>query len=95
MFSKTLKKVVVGAAALIALGGATLSTSSAQAFPWGIPIAAGVVGVAVGASLAHPYYGPPPPAYAGPGYYGYYNGCRAHWRWSPRWGRYVRATRCY
>jgi hypothetical protein len=98
VFSKTLKKVVVGAAALLTLGGATLSTSSAQAFPWGIPIAAGV-GVAIGASLAHPYYGPPPPAYVGPGYgpgyYGYHNGCRAYWRWSPRWGRYVRAARCY
>jgi hypothetical protein len=94
VFSKTLKKVAVGAAALLALGGATLSTTPAQAFPWGIPIAAGV-GVAIGASLAHPYYGPPPPAYAGPGYYGYYNGCRAYWRWSPRWGRYVRVARCY
>jgi hypothetical protein len=84
VFSKTLKKVAVGAAALLALGGATLSTTPAQAFPWGIPIAAGV-GVAIGASLAH----------AGPGYYGYYNGCRAYWRWSPRWGRYVRVARCY
>ena len=43
MFSKTLKKVAIGAAALLTLGGATLSTTSAQAFPWGIPIAAGAL----------------------------------------------------
>lgn len=101
MFNKTLKKIAVGAAALLSLGTASLATS-ADAYPhggwgWGpgAAIGAGILGVAVGASLAHPYYGPPPGAYAGPGYYGYYNGCRAYWRWSPRWGRYVRVDRCY
>ena len=57
--------------------------------------AAGVLGVAVGASLAAPYYGAPPAYYAGPGYWGYYGGCRSYWRWSPGWGRYVRDVRCY
>jgi hypothetical protein len=57
--------------------------------------AAGVLGVAIGASLAHPYYGPPPASYAGPGYWGYYGGCRSYWRWVPGLGRYVRDTRCW
>ncbi|HTX50649.1 MAG TPA: hypothetical protein VME40_14785 [Caulobacteraceae bacterium] len=95
MIGKTLKKFAIGAVALLSLGSATLATTPANAFPWGAAVGAGVLGVAVGATLAHPYYGPPPPYYAGPGYYGYYHGCRAYWRWSPRWGRYVRAHRCY
>jgi hypothetical protein len=108
VFSKTLKKVAVGAAALIALGGATLSTTAAEAYPggwhgggwhggWGpgAAIGVGILGVAIGASLAHPYYGPPPGAYAGPGYYGNDNGCRAYWAWSPRYGRYLRQRACY
>jgi hypothetical protein len=57
--------------------------------------AAGVLGVAIGASLASPYYGPPPGYYAGPGYWGYYGGCRGYWRWAPALGRYVRDARCY
>jgi hypothetical protein len=57
--------------------------------------AAGVLGVAIGASLAAPYYGPPPAYYAGPGYWGYWGGCRAYWRWSPYYGRYIRAAACY
>jgi hypothetical protein len=56
--------------------------------------AAGVLGVAIGASLAAPYYGPPPAYYAGPGYWGYWGGCRAYWRWSPAAGRYVREAVC-
>jgi len=57
--------------------------------------AAGVLGVAIGASLASPYYGPPPAYYAGPGYWGYYGGCRSYWRWAPALGHYVRDTRCW
>jgi hypothetical protein len=57
--------------------------------------AAGVLGVAIGASLAAPYYGPPPAYYAGPGYWGYWEGCRAYWRWSPALGYYVRSNTCY
>jgi hypothetical protein len=95
VLSKTFKQIAVGAAALLSLGTATLASTSADAFPWAPVVGAGVLGVAVGASLAHPYYGPPPAYYAGPGYYGYYHGCHAHWRWSPRWGRYVRVGRCY
>jgi hypothetical protein len=56
--------------------------------------AAGVLGVAIGASLAAPYYGPPPGYYAGPGYWGYWHGCRAFWRWSPYAGRYIREAVC-
>ncbi len=61
----------------------------------GVAIGAGLLGVAIGESLSHPYYGPPPAYYDGPGYYGYYDGCRTYWRWDPRWGRYVRVERCY
>jgi hypothetical protein len=61
----------------------------------GVAIGAGLLGVAIGASLADPYYGPPPAYYAGPGYWGYYGGCRSHWQWAPQWGRYVRVDRCY
>jgi hypothetical protein len=57
--------------------------------------AAGVLGVAIGASLASPYYGAPPAYYAGPGYWGYYGGCRGYWRWSPAYGSYVRDARCW
>jgi hypothetical protein len=61
----------------------------------GAVIGAGILGVAIGESLNHPYYGPPPGYYAGPGYWGYYNGCRTYYRWDPRWGHYVRVERCY
>ena len=61
----------------------------------GVALGAGILGVAIGASLANPYYGPPPGYYAGPGYWGYNDGCRTYWRWDPRWGRYVRVERCY
>ena len=45
-------------------------------------IAAGVLGVAIGESLDHPYYGPPPGGCrAGPGYWGLAaDGCRTYWR---------------
>jgi len=92
------KKMLIGAAALLTLGGGMAASTSADAHPWGGPgpvIGAGILGVAIGASLAHPYYGPPPAYYAGPGYYAYADGCRAYWRWSPRFGRYVRDERCY
>ena len=114
MLNKTLKTLLVGASAVVTLGGATLGATAASAYPhggwrgggwhggWhgggygaGPAIAAGVLGVAIGASLDRPYYGPPPGYYAGPGYYGYYEGCRSYWRWDPRWGRYVRIERCY
>jgi len=98
--NKMIKTAVVGLAAAATLGGATLGASQADARGWGpgAAIGAGILGVAVGASLAHPapaYYGPAPAYYGpGPGYYGYY-GCRSHWRWDPYWGRYVRVERCY
>ena len=95
---QTLKKTALGAAALATLGTATLAASSADARPHdgaGVAIGAGILGLAIGASLAHPAYGPGP-YYAGPAYgYGYGYGCRSFWHWSPRWGRYVRVERCY
>lgn len=95
---QTLKKTALGAAALATLGTATLATASvANARPWGAgaAVGAGVLGFALGASLARPAYGPPPGYYAGPAYYTYGDGCRYMWRWSNRWGRYVRVERCY
>lgn len=71
----------------------------------GAAVAAGIAGLAVGAAIAgdHPAYGPapyyyaaPPPGYyVGPSYYSYYGHCHSSWRWSPRWGRYVRVRGCY
>jgi len=100
---QTLKQTALSAAALATLGTATLAATSADAHPHdgaGVAIGAGILGLAIGASLAHPAYGPGPyaygpgPYYTGPGY-GYGYGCRSFWRWSPRWGRYVRVERCY
>ena len=63
----------------------------------GYALGAGLLGLAVGASLAGPPYydGPPPSYYDGPGYYGYAGSCRTHWRWDPYWHRYVEVERCY
>ena len=60
-------------------------------YGWGVPLAAGIAGLAVGSALAGPYYGGYGyygyPAYAygpGPGY------CEAgHWAWDPYAGRNV------
>jgi hypothetical protein len=106
MFNKSLKKLLVGVAALATVGAAAFASTSASAAPWhggwygrgygpGVVIGAGLVGAAIGASLERPYYGPPPAAHVGPGYWGYYDGCRAYWHWSPHLGRYVRDVRCY
>jgi len=107
MINKTLKKVLVGVAALATVGAATFASTTASAAPWGgwhgggrgygpgVVIGAGLVGAAIGAGLEQPYYGPPPAAYVGPGYWGEYGGCRAYWHWAPRLGRYVRDVRCY
>jgi len=60
----------------------------------GLAVGAGLLGLAVGATLASPhYYGPPPAYYAGPA--PYYGGCRVHYRWDPYAGRYVPVERCY
>lgn len=63
----------------------------------GAAVGAGLLGFAVGATLASPhyYYAPPPAYYVGPAYYGYYGGCRSHWRWDPYAGRYVRVGACW
>jgi len=104
-----LKKSALGLAAVATLGGATLAATAADAHPhgWGpgAAVGAGILGFALGASLAHDsyrrapvYYGPD--YYYGPGYYyapayRYREVCRSYWRWSPRWGHYVRVVRCY
>jgi hypothetical protein len=94
---KTILTGVLAAATLA--GGVAASTAPAEARGYGpgAVAAAGILGLGVGAALAGPHYayGPPPGYYAGPGYYGYYRGCRAEWRWSPRWGRYERVNWCY
>ncbi len=63
----------------------------------GLAIGAGLLGLAVGASLAEPHYayGPPPGYYAGPAYYGYAADCRVQYRWDGYAGRYVPVQRCY
>jgi hypothetical protein len=61
----------------------------------GLAIGAGLLGLAVGASLAHPAYAYGPGYYAGPGYYGYPGPCRVHYRWDPYAGRDVPIERCY
>ena len=102
-----LKKTVLGAAAVATLGGATLAATAADAHPHGnagAAVGAGILGFALGASIASANHGP----YYGNGYgngYGYgssYYGpaaysqaCRSYWHWSPYYGRYVRAVRCY
>jgi hypothetical protein len=111
---QTLKKTVLGAAAVATLGGATLATTSAEAHPHGnagVAVAAGILGLAVGAALASShndydrgYYGYSR-GYDGYGYgrgysgynsgYGYGESCRSEWQWSPRWHRYVSVERCY
>ena len=96
-----MKTFLTGALAAVTVAGATTaSTLPAQARGpgAGAAVAAGIVGLGVGAAIASQpryYYGPSPSYYAGPAYYGYYGGCRAEWRWSPRWGRYHRVTICY
>jgi len=105
---QTLKKTALGAAALATLGATALTATTADAQHYdryghyrydnaGAAIGAGVLGFALGASLARPAYGPPPGYYAGPAYYTYDEdaGCRYRWRWSEYYGRYVRVARCY
>ena len=92
---KTVKAVLVAAGLAVAVAGAASTSADAHGWGPGPAIGAGILGVAIGASLAHPYYGPPPAYYAGPGYYAYADGCRAYWRWSPRFGQYVRVNSCY
>jgi hypothetical protein len=94
---QTLKKTALGAAAVVTLGGATLAASTADAHPnAGAAVGAGILGFALGATIAsahHPYYNYGyAPAYYGPGYA---QSCRSFWHWSPYYGRYVRSVRCY
>ena len=62
-------------------------------YGWGVPLAAGVAGLALGAALADSYA----PAYPAYGYYGYpgyaypaygYGEC-GHWQWDPYYRRNV------
>ncbi len=94
-----MKKILTGALVAATVAGASIAASApAEARGYGGAVAAGVLGFGLGAAIAgqpHYYYAPPPGYYAGPAYYGYYGGCRAEWRWSPRWGRYERVRYCY
>ena len=64
-------------------------------------IGAGILGLALGASLGgqSSYYAPAPAYYAPRGYYaapGYYGrSCTSHWRWDRYSGRYVQVRDCY
>jgi hypothetical protein len=64
----------------------------------GLAVGAGLLGLAVGASLAHPAYGYDygyaPGYYGGPAY-AYDAPCRVHYRWDPYAGRSVPVERCY
>jgi hypothetical protein len=105
-----MKKLVTGALAALTLGGALVAaTAPAQAQPFrggyyhggyrgpgvGAAVGAGILGLAVGAAIAHPayaypgpYYGPAyayPAPYYGPVYapvygYGYGYGYHPYWR---------------
>jgi len=109
-----MRKILTAALAAMTLGGAVAATTTpAEAAPFGfhggfrgggvgpgVAVGAGLLGLAVGASLAAPhYYGPA--YYAGPVYgpaygpYGYYGACRVHYRFDPYAGRYVPVERCY
>ena len=98
---QTLKKTVLGAAAVATLGGATLAATTADAHPHGIgpgvAVGAGILGLALGASIASAHQAPYGYGYGyGPGYYGpAYATCRTYWHWAPYYGRYVRVQRCY
>ncbi len=82
-------------------GGGYYGHGYGRGYGGGVALGAGLLGLAVGASLAHPHYayGPGyygPAYYAGPVYYGYgYGGCRVHYRWDPYAGRYFPVERCY
>jgi hypothetical protein len=112
-----MRKILTAALAALTIGGAVAATAvPADAAPWhggfhggygrgvgpGVAIGAGLLGLAVGASLAGPHYAyGPGPGYYGPGYaygpaYGYgYGACRVHYRWDPYAGRNVPVERCY
>ncbi|HEX4180182.1 MAG TPA: hypothetical protein VHY32_05280 [Caulobacteraceae bacterium] len=107
-----MRKILTAALAALTIGGAVAATTTpAEAAPYGwhggfhgrgygpgIAVGAGLLGLAVGASLAGPhYYGPGPyygPYAYGPAY-GYYGGCRVHYRWDPYTGRSIPVERCY
>jgi hypothetical protein len=109
-----MRKILTAALAALTIGGAvaaTTTTAEAAPYGWhggyhggrgygpGLAVGAGLLGLAVGASLAGPhYYGPGPGYYAGPAYgpgYGYYGACRVHYRWDPYAGRNIPVERCY
>jgi hypothetical protein len=113
-----MRKILTAALAALTVGGAVAATAvPADAAPYGwhggyhgrgygpgLAVGAGLLGLAVGASLAGPHYYGPGPGYYGPAYgpaygygpaYRYYGGCRVHYRWDPYAGRNVPVERCY
>jgi hypothetical protein len=116
-----MRKALTAAMAAITLGGAVCATAMpADARPYshgyygghysrgngGAAVAAGVVGLALGAALAsnhgygggyygHGYYAPGPYAYGyGPGY-GYQTCETTRWVWDPYYGRRVPVRQAY
>ena len=102
-----MKKILAGGLAALTLAGAAAATPAAAGPYWhrggwgpGAAVGAGILGLAIGASIAdHPRYAYPGP-YHGPGYYGpaYYGsgyGCRPVVRWNPYLGGYQRVRACY
>jgi hypothetical protein len=90
------KKAMLAAAAALSIGGAMAATS-ADAAPWHD---GGRGGWHEGWRGDHDGWRGGERdgwriGWRGPGYWGYYGGCRTYWRWSDWAGRYVRVERCY
>lgn len=120
-----MRKILTAALAALTIGGAVVATAAPasahdgwggrggydhdRGYGGGLALGAGLLGLAVGASLAEPHYGygygyaQPRVYYGGPAYYGYarpsYYGndreCHTVWRWDPYEGRNVPVERCY
>jgi len=115
-----MRKFLTAATAALALGGVTLGAAAPAEARYhgyhggyhghyyhhggGSALAAGIIGLGVGAAIASDgYYGPR--GYYGPAYYAppppppayYYGGppCRTDWRWDGWAHRYVRVSYCY
>ena len=90
-----MRKILTAALAVLAIGGAAVATS-ADARDWRDHDGWR------GHDRDHDgwrrdggrYYGPPA-YYRGGDFWGFYDGCRTHWRWDAWRGQYVRVASCY